>query len=61
VLYGGFAPGTAAYPQPFGMPPFNAQLDDQQIADILNWLRRDSDAAPILGHEVRRQRTGPLW
>lgn len=61
VLYGGFAPGTAAYPAPFGMPPFNAALDDQQVADILNWLRRDSDAAVIHGYEVQRQRTGPLW
>jgi mono/diheme cytochrome c family protein len=61
VLYGGFAPGTAAHPQPFGMPPFNTELDDQQIADILNWLRRDNEAPPIHAYEVRRQRTGPLW
>lgn len=61
VLYGGFAPGTHAVPEPFGMPPFSAELDDQQIADILNWLRRDSAAAVVRDYDVRRQRTGPLW
>jgi cytochrome c553 len=61
ILYGGFAPGTRAHPQPFGMPPYNGLLDDQQIADILNWLRRDTAAVAVHDYEVRRQRSGPLW
>ena len=63
ILYGGFSPATAAHPRPFGMPPFQSLLSDQDVADILNYLRsadvNDPMAAVpplVLGHEVRRQR-----
>ena len=63
VLYGGYPPGTAGNPQPFGMPPFAQDLSDQQIADVVNfirssWQNRGSFVTP---DQVFRERTGPLW
>lgn len=63
VLYGGYAPGTAGNPEPLGMPPYYATLTDQEIAEILGYVRGSwgNAARPIAPHEVTRQRTGPLW
>ena len=63
VLYGGYAPGTAGNPAPLGMPPYHATLTDQEIAEILGYVRGswDNAARPIAAFEVTRQRTGPLW
>ncbi len=63
VLYGGYAPGTAANPRPYGMPPYYAQLTDIEIADILTFARSSwgNAASPVPDFEVKRQRTGPLW
>lgn len=63
VLYGGYAPGTADNPEPFGMPPFHAALDDRSIAEVLSFMRTSwgNTAAPVRDFEVTRQRTGPLW
>lgn len=63
VLYGGYAPGTAGNPQPYGMPPYHATLSDQDIADLLSYLRGawGHQAAPLRAFEVGRERTGPLW
>jgi mono/diheme cytochrome c family protein len=63
VLYGGYPPGTAGNPQPFGMPPFAQDLSDQQIADVVNfirtsWQNRGSFVTP---DQVFRERSGPLW
>ena len=63
VLYGGYPPGTAGNPEPLGMPPYYATLTDQEIAEILGYVRASwgNAARPIAPHEVTRQRTGPLW
>lgn len=63
VLYGGYGPGTAGNPQPFGMPPFHNTLSDREIADILSFVRSTwgNAAEPVNDFEVARQRTGPLW
>lgn len=63
VLYGGYAPGTAGNPQPFGMPPYHATLDDGEIAALLSYVRGawGNRAAPVQDFEVARERTGPLW
>ena len=47
VTRGGFAPGTAANPRPYGMPPFD--LPDEDLAALLTWLRGSwgHDAAPV--------------
>ncbi len=63
VLYGGYAPGTAANPRPYGMPPFSHTLDDRQIGQILSFIRAGwgNDAALVDSNEIAVQRTGPLW
>lgn len=63
VLYGGYTPGTAGNPQPFGMPPFEQDLSDEQIADVLSFIRTSwGNSGTFVGPDaVFRQRTGPLW
>lgn len=63
LLFGGYPPGTAGNPRPFGMPPFSDELNDQQIADLLTYLRSSwgNQARPIPAAEVARHRQGPLW
>ena len=39
-LFGGYPPGTAGNPRPYGMPPYSLTLSDEQIAEILD-LRAD--------------------
>jgi mono/diheme cytochrome c family protein len=58
VLEGGFAPTTAANPRPFGMPPFATVLSNQEIAEILTYLRNSwgNRAAPVGAVEVGRLR-----
>jgi mono/diheme cytochrome c family protein len=47
VTRGGFAPGTAAHPRPYGMPPFD--LGHDELAALLTWLRASwgHDAPPV--------------
>lgn len=63
LLFGGYPPGTAGNPRPFGMPPFSDELNDQEIADLLTYLRSSwgNEARPIPAAEVARHRQGPLW
>ena len=63
VLQGGYAPGTAGNPQPYGMPPFGSALGDEQIADILSYIRASwgNNAPAVLSYEVTRQRGSVLW
>lgn len=58
VLNGGFAPGTAGNPQPFGMPPFRQTLSDNDVAAVVSYIRGswDNDAAPVSPPDVRRYR-----
>jgi mono/diheme cytochrome c family protein len=51
MLRGGFGPATVGNPQPFGMPPFAHVLADEQIADILSYIRQAwGHAAPPVSH-----------
>jgi mono/diheme cytochrome c family protein len=63
VLYGGYPPGTADNPQPFGMPPFAQDLSNEQIADVLNFVRNSwgNRGEWVTADAVNRTRTGPLW
>lgn len=36
---GGFAPATPGNPRPFGMPPFQLQLNNQELAALLSFVR----------------------
>jgi mono/diheme cytochrome c family protein len=58
VLRGGFPPTTAGNPRPFGMPPFATALSDQDVADVLSYLRASwgHRASAVSTLEVSRYR-----
>ncbi len=39
VLNGGYPPGTAANPRPYGMPPFAQSLTDDEVAAVVTYIR----------------------
>ena len=39
ILQGGFAPGTNANPRPYGMPPFAHVLNDDEVAQVMTYVR----------------------
>lgn len=39
VVNGGYLPATAGNPRPYGMPPFSHQLDNDDIAAVLTFIR----------------------
>ena len=62
VLHGGYPPATRGNPRPFGMPPFAYTLSDQDVADVVTYMRqswgnRSSAVSPV---EVARYRTVPV-
>ena len=62
VLNGGFPPGTAGNPRPYGMPPFSHLLEDAQVADLVTYLRASwgNAASPVSAAQVNRYRNVPL-
>ena len=58
VLQGGFAPATPGHPRPFGMPPFVLSLSDQEVADVLSYLRTawGNQAAAVSPLDVQQWR-----
>ena len=62
VLNGGFAPGTAGNPRPYGMPPFSHSLDDVEVAQVVSYLRSawSNNAPPVDSQTVNRYRNVPL-
>ena len=62
VLNGGFAPGTAGNPRPYGMPPFSHVLNDTEVAQVVTYLRATwgNRAPPVNGNDVNRYRAIPL-
>jgi mono/diheme cytochrome c family protein len=62
VLNGGFAPGTAANPRPYGMPPYSHVMDDYEVAAVVSYLRTSwgNAAPPVTASEVNRYRSTPL-
>jgi mono/diheme cytochrome c family protein len=63
VLFGGYSAGTAGNPRPFGMPAYSLVLSDEEIAEILIYVRVSwgNTARPIRGEEVGANRGSPLW
>jgi mono/diheme cytochrome c family protein len=63
VLFGGYSPGTSGNPRPFGMPPYSLSLSDEEIAQVLIYVRASwgNTARPIRGEEVSANRGSPLW
>lgn len=62
VLNGGFPPGTAGNPRPYGMPPYSHVLDDAEVAAVVTYIRDSwgNRAAPVTAAEVNRYRKVPL-
>jgi mono/diheme cytochrome c family protein len=62
VLNGGFAPGTAGNPRPYGMPPYGHVLGDMEVAALVSYLRASwgNDAPAVMAREVNRYRAVPL-
>jgi mono/diheme cytochrome c family protein len=63
VLFGGYSPGTTGNPRPFGMPPFSLTLSDEEIAEILDYVRTSwgNSAPAIYGEDISANRGSPLW
>jgi mono/diheme cytochrome c family protein len=63
ILFGGYSPGTAGNPRPFGMPPYSLTLSDEEIAELLDYVRTSwgNSAEPIFGEAVSANRGNPLW
>ncbi|MEO8922639.1 MAG: cytochrome c [Caldimonas sp.] len=60
VLEGGFPPATAGNPRPFGMPPFATVLHDEQVAELLTFVRASwgNRAPSVSALDVSRTRDG---
>ncbi len=60
VLSGGFPPATAGNPQPYGMPPFAQELNDDEVAAVVTALRQSfgNTAPAVSALEVLRLRQG---
>jgi cytochrome c553 len=58
TLQGGYLPGTQSNRRPLGMPPFGPLLTDQQIAQILTYIRSafGNRAGAVFGSDVSRLR-----
>lgn len=54
VVSGGFAPATAGNPRPYGMPPFGHELNAEEIAAVLSYIRASwgNHAPPVTALEV---------
>ena len=57
VLFGGFAPSTAANPRPHGMPAYSHELSSEEIAAVLTYVREawGNDAAAVPPEAVERR------
>jgi mono/diheme cytochrome c family protein len=62
VLNGGFAPGTAVNPRPYGMPPYSHMMNDDEVAAVVSYVRASwgNGAPPVSTSEVNRYRSTPL-
>ena len=58
VLHGGFLPTTPGNPRPYGMPPFATVLSDEEVGQLLSYLRASwgHRAAAVSTLEVSRYR-----
>ncbi|MFC5439466.1 c-type cytochrome [Rhodanobacter ginsenosidimutans] len=49
VLLGGFAPVTAGNPRPYSMPPYAQELNDEDVAAVVSYIRQSwSNKAPAV-------------
>ena len=62
VLNGGFAPGTAGNPRPYGMAPYGPFLNDVEVAAVVTYVRNawGNQASPVSAQTVGRNRAVPV-
>jgi mono/diheme cytochrome c family protein len=62
VLFGGFPPSTRGNPRPFGMPPFAYFLTDQEVAEVVTYMRQSwgNRASAVSATDVAKYRTVPV-
>jgi mono/diheme cytochrome c family protein len=62
VLNGGFPPGTAGNPMPYGMPPFAQTLSDDEVAAVVTYIRAawGNRGSPVSSRQANDLRTAPL-
>ncbi len=58
VLNGGYAPGTRKNPRPYGMPPFNHILNDEEAAAVVTYIRVawENSGTPVAPRQVNELR-----
>ena len=62
VLNGGYPPGTAGNPMPYGMPPFAQPLSDDEVAAVVTYIRTawGNRGAPVSARQANELRSAPL-
>jgi mono/diheme cytochrome c family protein len=62
VLNGGYPPGTAGNPRPYGMPPFAQSLSDDEVAAVVTFIRVSwgNHGAPVSATQANELRSAPL-
>ncbi|HEV2674906.1 MAG TPA: c-type cytochrome [Aliidongia sp.] len=62
VLNGGFPPGTAGNPKPFGMPPFAQSLSDDEVAAVVTFIRVSwgNRGSSVSARQANELRSAPL-
>jgi mono/diheme cytochrome c family protein len=62
VLNGGFPPGTASNPEPYGMPPFAQTLSDDEVAAVVSYIRGawGNQGSTVSAGQANELRTAPL-
>jgi mono/diheme cytochrome c family protein len=62
VLNGGYPPGTAGNPKPYGMPPFAGLLSDNEVAAVVSFIRTawGNRGAPVSAREANELRSAPM-
>jgi mono/diheme cytochrome c family protein len=62
VLNGGYPPGTAEDPEPYGMPPFAQTLSDDQVAAVVSYIRTawGNHGTAVTAQDANKLRAAPL-
>ena len=62
VLNGGYPPGTAGNPRPFGMPPFAQRLSDDEVAAVVTYIRTSwgNRGEPVSARQANELRSATL-
>jgi mono/diheme cytochrome c family protein len=62
VLNGGFPPGTAGNPRPYGMPPFAQRLSDDDVAAVVTYIRTSwgNRGEPVSARQANELRSATL-